>query len=329
MRVFVTGGTGFIGGVLVHRLHDRGDTVVALVRDPTRAAGLKAAGVELVPGDVDDDAAIRAGVQGADAVVHAAAVYRVGIPASEQAQVTRVNVAGTRRVLDAAIAASVPRIVHVSTVNAFGNTRGEVVDEDFERDPARGFVSHYDRTKWEAHQAALERIEKGAPIIIVQPGGVYGPGDHSELGGQVDKAMRGRLPFVSFGSLGMVMCHVDDIAGGILLALDQGEPGRSYVLGGAITTMREVLRTAATAAGRRPPRLSMPTWAIRAGIPMAPVVTRVMGLPPNLRELISASDGVTYWATDARARRELGYAPRDLETGMRELARSLPAGSPS
>ena len=320
MRVFVTGGTGFIGSVLVRLLRERGDEVVALVRDPSRASDLEAAGAELVAGDLDDEAAIRAGVEKADGVVHAAAVYRVGIPEAEHEAVRRANVGGTERVLDAAVAAGVRRIVYVSTVNAFGNTRGAVVDEDFRRDTERGFVSWYDRTKWDAHLAAEERMAAGAPIIVVQPGAVYGPGDHSELGDQVDRAMRGKLPFVSFGGLGMVMCHVEDIAAGIVLALDRGEPGRSYVLGGELSTLREVLRTAAEAAGRKPPRLSMPGWAIKAGIPVAPLVTRLMGLPPNLRELISASDGVTYWATDARARAELGYAPRDLATGMKQLA---------
>ena len=320
MRVFVTGATGFIGGVLARRLRERGDEVVALVRDPARAAALQRLGVELVQGDLDDGGAVRRGLEGAGGAVHAAAVYKVGIPASEHESVRRANVLGTERVLDAAIEAAVPRIVYVSTVNAFGNTRGEVVDESYRRDLDRGFVSWYDRTKWNAHLAAEERIARGAPIIVVQPGAVYGPGDHSELGVQVGRTMRGRLPFVSFGRLGMVMCHVEDVASGIVLALDRGEPGRSYVLGGEVTTLREVLNTAAAAAGRRPPRLSMPPWAIKAGIPLAPVVTRLMGLPPNLRELITASDGVTYWASDARARKELGYAPRDLATGMKQLA---------
>jgi dihydroflavonol-4-reductase len=160
-------------------------------------------------------------------------------------------------------------------------------------------------------------------VIIVQPGGIYGPGDHSELGTIIGQAMRGKLPFISFPGTGIVMCHVDDVAAGILLAHDKGELGRHYILGGEITTMREIVRAAATAAGRRSPRMSMPSWAIKAGIPLAPVVTKLMGLPPNLRELVRASDGVTYWATDARAREELGYAPRDMETGLRELAASL------
>ena len=85
--------------------------------------------------------------------------------------------------------------------------------------------------------------------------------------------------------------------------------------------MGAVIRGIAAAAGRRPPRLTLPAPLIRASIPLAPLVTRVMRMPPNLRELIRAADGVTYWATDEKARRELGYAPRDLESGLRQTVR--------
>lgn len=320
MRIFVTGGTGFIGGVVGRKLRERGDDVVALVRSPAKAAALEKLGATLVEGDLDDAGALRRCLEGADAAIHAAAVYKVGIAKSERAMVHEINVHGTERVLDAAIEAGVGRIVYVSTVNAFGNTGGKVVDETYRRHTTDGFVSCYDETKYLAHLAAEERIARGAPIVVVQPGGVYGPGDHSELGGEIERARNGKLPFVSFGSTGVVMCYVDDVADGILLALDKGEIGRSYVLGGEVTTLKQVVAAAALAGGRKPPRLAMPAWAIKAGIPMAPVVTKVMGLPPNLRELIRASDGVTYWATDRRAREELGYAPRDMQTGMRDLA---------
>jgi dihydroflavonol-4-reductase len=118
--------------------------------------------------------------------------------------------------------------------------------------------------------------------------------------------------------MGMVMAHVDDIAAGIILAGDRGRVGETYVLGGDVVRLGELLRTAAEIAGRKPPRLQMPTVLIKLSVPMAPLVTRMMGLPPNLRELIRASDGVTYWATDAKARSQLGYTARDVRTGLRE-----------
>src|SRR4051812_32701508 len=112
MRVFVTGGTGFIGGRLVRKLRDRSDEVVALVRSPDKALELERIGCELVQGDLSDTEAIRRGAAGADAAVHVAAIYKVGIPKSDREYMYETNVRGTERVLDAAIAAGVPKILY-------------------------------------------------------------------------------------------------------------------------------------------------------------------------------------------------------------------------
>ncbi len=157
MRAFVTGATGFLGGRLVRLLGERGDEVVALVRDRGRAGELDA---ELVEGDLSDRARVAAQMRGADAVFHLAADYKVGIPKSEPAAMIDTNVRGTENVLDAAVDASVPRIVHVSTVNAFGNTRGRVVDESYER-PGGDYVSAYDETKHLAHVAGRSGSDAG------------------------------------------------------------------------------------------------------------------------------------------------------------------------
>src|SRR4051794_23160537 len=120
MRAFVTGGTGFIGSRVIKRLRDRGDEVVALVRTPSKAEDLVAQGVELVEGDLSDADAIKRGVDGADGVLHIGAVYKVGVTKKEHAGMWDANVEGTRRILDAADAAGVQRILYVSTGNVFG-----------------------------------------------------------------------------------------------------------------------------------------------------------------------------------------------------------------
>src|ERR671922_817397 len=162
MRAFVTGATGFLGGRLAAKLRARGDEVIALVRDPERGARLDA---ELVQGDLSDRARLAEQMRGSDAVFHAAAMYEIGIPPSRRPAMFEANVRGTEHVLDAAVDARVRRIVYVSTINAFGNTRGRVVDETAGRvDPA--YVSTYDETKYLAHEAARERIARGAPVTI-------------------------------------------------------------------------------------------------------------------------------------------------------------------
>jgi dihydroflavonol-4-reductase len=315
MRAFVTGGTGFIGSRVVKRLRDRGDEVVVLARRPDRAAGLDA---ELVEGDLGDADAIRRGVEGCQAVFHIAADYRVGMDKSKRESMRDSNVRGTERVLDAAMEAGVDRIVYVSTINIFGNTNGRTVDESYRRDEADGFVSTYDETKYRAHRIAEERAAQGAPIVIVQPGAVYGPGDHALVGQMIEQASTGKMPAKAFPELGLNMVYVDDVAEGILLAHDKGKPGEAYVLGGEITTQGELIDKAAAIGGQKPPRMKVPPVMLKAMIPVGRWVGPAMGLPPNFREMISAAHNVTYWARDDKAREELGYSPRDLETGLRE-----------
>lgn len=322
MKAFVTGGTGFIGSHLVARLRARGDDVVALVRSPARAAHLQDLGSELAEGDLLDQEALRRGMDGCDAVFHVAGVYRVGIPASQRPAMFEANVGGTESVLDAALATGVRRVVYVSTVNVFGNTRGRIVDETYRRPAKGGFLSCYEETKFLAHRAAEERIERGLPVVIAMPGGVYGPGDHSEIGGQIERMRTGRMRFLTFPDLGFNFVHVDDAVEGLLLAHHKGRLGQSYVLGGQVTTLGELLRKVGELSDRRMPRLVMPPAMVKLSVPLSPLVTRAMGLPPNLREIIRASDGVTYWATDAKARHELGYSPRSLQEG---LSRTLAA----
>ncbi len=318
MRAFVTGATGFIGGRVVAKLRERGDEVVALVRSPAKAGPLRELGCELVEGDLGAAQAMQAGMSGCDGAFHLAAVYKVGIPKSEQAEMLRANVDGTINVLDAAIAAGVPRTVYVSTCNVFGNTHGIVVDETYRRDLSEGFLSTYDQAKYRAHEVAEQRIAAGAPILVVQPAAVYGPGDHSELGTMIEQTARGRMLMIPFGAMGIGFVHVDDVADGILLAFDKGELGESYVLSGELATMKDLVQETAFLAGRHVPRLPMPTLAMKLSAPLGFVIGPLLGFPPNLRELIAASEGVTYWASDAKARRKLGFSPRPLEQGLRD-----------
>jgi nucleoside-diphosphate-sugar epimerase len=257
MRVFLTGGTGFIGGEVARRLRGRGDEVVALVRNPAKATALRELGCELVAGDVSDRVAIAAGLAAADAAIHNAAIYEVGIPESARPAMYETNVRGTENVLGAALEAGTPKVVYVSTVAAFGNTRGEIVDETHQH---RGeYCSYYEETKHLAHQAARGLIDHGLPCVIVQPGGVYGPHDHSQLGNVMNQFLRWRLPLIPMAEMGHTAVHRDDVADGILLALDRGTPGEAYVLGGEMTTLGEMVATLAKITGRRPPIGRLPT----------------------------------------------------------------------
>jgi nucleoside-diphosphate-sugar epimerase len=316
MNVFLTGGTGFLGSEVARRLRARGDDVTALVRNPDRARPLAEMGCRLVAGDLGDASAIRSGMQGCDAVIHGAAIYEVGIPASRRPAMYDANVRGTETVLEAAEVLEIPKAVHVSTIAAFGNTRGQVVDETHQHD--RRYTSYYDETKHLAHELARGFAARGLPCVIAQPGQLYGPGDHSEVGATIHRFVRGRLPMLPFPELGMNFVHRDDAAAGIILTLDRGTPGDQYPLGGELTTMRGLIETLARITGRKAPRRAVHVVLLRLLAPLGPLAARSLGLPPNLREVITSAHDVTFWARDDKARKELGYSPRPLEQGLRD-----------
>lgn len=317
MRVFVTGGAGFIGRAVVQRLAARGDRVTAIVRDPDRAEFLHEIGVDVRQGDLSRTAAIVDAMRGTDSAIHLAGIYRVGIPARERPAMHDANVGATHRVLDAFATAGLDRLVMVSTINVAGNTHGRIVDERYRRDLSEGFLSYYDETKFLAHRAAQERIGAGARIVIAMPGTTYGPSDHSQIGRQLKGAYDGTLRYLALADLGISPVYVDDVAGGIVAALDRSRVGESYFLGGQNMRLRDAMAMAARLGGRRLPRLEIPTVMLRIGARAPAAVARAAGLPDDLGEVLRSALDVTFWGSSAKAATELGYAPRDLASGLR------------
>jgi nucleoside-diphosphate-sugar epimerase len=255
-----------------------------------------------------------------EAVIHGAALYEVGVPADRRAAMVDANVCGTERVLGAALSAGVRKAVYISTVAVFGNTAGHVADEQWVRPDDGGYTSVYEETKVLAHRRAHEIAARGLPLVTVQPGVVYGPGDTSAVGDLLNRFLDGKLPALPFPDLGVTPVHRDDVAAGVLLALDKGVPGESYVLAGTPVRMRELVSELAAVSGRRAPRFALPTVLVRAAAPFGRFVGPPLGFPPNLREVLTSSDGVTFWATGKKAMDELGWSPRPLADGLRELA---------
>jgi len=330
VKVFVTGGTGFIGGHVVRKLRERGDEVRALVRDPEKGKALSNLGCELIGGSLTDAPSIKDGMTGCDTAIHGAAIYEVGVAKDRHPAMYQANVVGTENVLRAARDEKIPEIVYVSTVAAFGNTRGEIVDESYKH-PHDGYTSYYEETKVQAHDIARRMIdEESLPAIIVQPGGVYGPDDHSAIGSQINQFIAGKMPMIAFPETGFNMVHVEDVADGILQALDQGEHGEQYILGGEITTMRGLIDTVARVTDKKAPKRAMPTGMLKAMTPLGPVVGKIMNQGPNLKDLITTADGVTFWAKHDKAMEQLAYSPRGLEQGIRDTLEAegkLPASA--
>jgi len=318
VRVFLTGGTGFLGGEVARLLVQRGDRVRALVRDPDRADALRALGCELVPGDLSDEAALVTALRGAGGLVHCAERAVVGAPDCERDELVDTNVCGTERMLGAALAGGVHKAVHVSTVEVFGDTGGRVVDETWTRDPSVPWRSVYEETKAVAHGRAQDLAARGLPVTLVQPGLVYGPGDPSAFGALLRRCAQGHRATLAYADHGVVPVHRDDVAEGVVRALDKGVPGESYVLAGQPVRMRELLAQLAQLCERPAPR-SVPSGLLRLLSPLGRVAGPALGLAPNLAELRRACDGVTSWASSDKAARELGWAARPLAEGLASL----------
>src|SRR5438067_1186934 len=290
-RYFVTGATGFIGGSVARQLRERGHQVVALARDPARAQGLAALGVEVVPGDVTNRASLQAPMTGVDGVFHLAGWYQVG--ARDKTPGQRINVEGTRNVLEVMRDLGVPRGVYTSTLAVNGDTHGRIVDETYTHDGP--WLSEYDRTKWVAHyQVAEPMIKNGLPLVIVQPGAVYGPGDASPQGQLFRQYLSRRLAMVPRGSA-LCLAHVDDTARGHVLAMERGVSGQSDIIAGQPATLLEVLRLAEQITAIPAPRLHPSPALVKAVAGIAGVIERVVPLPDTMSaEYLHVAAGVTY-----------------------------------
>lgn len=324
MKAFVTGGTGFIGSHVVRKLLTRGYEVIGLARSDSSAGELRAVGAQVVRGDISDKASLPAGMAGADVVFHLAGWYEVGDPDWMQAE--QINVGGTRNVLTTAVDLEIPRIVYVSTVGVFGDTQGQLFAEDDE--PTGRFRSEYDRTKWLAHyKVAVPLIEEGAPIIIVMPGGVYGPGDHSFVGQFMEMFYRG-VPVVTGPETTITYAHVEDIAEGIILAAEKGELGESYVLAGPAVSLGEMVDFWSYLTGKPAPLVRIPAAVLKSLAPVMEAAGSVVPLPRMFAGETLGSAGVTYMARADKARAELGWKPRPLQAGMVETFTWIAANTP-
>lgn len=314
MKAFVTGGSGFIGSHVVQKLIERGYDVVALARSESSIEALRAAGAQIARGDVTDKESMRAGMESADVVFHLAGWYEIG--SGDWLQGERINVGGTRNVLRLAQELDIPKVVYASTVAVFGDTKGQLVDEHYRSDGP--FLTEYDRTKWLAHYKVAEPIrEEGLPLIIVLPGVVYGPGDHSLVGDLMTLFYKG-MPLLPGPETTLTYAHVDDIAEGIVLAAEKGEIGEDYVLAGPAVPLGEMVDFWSYLTGRSAPTLRIPARYVKPLAPAVGAAERVISLPDAISKEGINILGATYMARADKARAALGWQTRPLQAGMLE-----------
>jgi farnesol dehydrogenase len=323
VKLLLTGATGFLGKRLAARLA-REHELRLLVRPTSSREGLPAS-AELASGDVTDRASLERAVAGRDAVLHAAALVKIAAP---RAEFERVNVGGLEHVLAAARGAGVGRILYVSSFIALGPTEngpGGLLDESAEPLPGgreRRWINDYERTKALSDAAARRAIAEGAPLLVVYPGVIYGPGELTEgnivVRHLLDLAHR-RLPaLLGRAERRWNYAFVEDVVEGVVRALERAAPGSRYVLGGENVTQERFYRLVEEIGGIRVPKARMPDAVATVAGALMKAGSRLSGgvprLTPDLVEIYRHD-----WAFDSgRATRELDYRPRTLFAGLVE-----------
>lgn len=326
MKAFVTGGSGFLGGRLIRTLVARGDEVLALARSDAAAKRVQAHGATAVRGDLDATDAMASAMRGCQVVFHSAAkVEDWGAPAEFE----RINVEGTRNVLAAARAASVPRLVHVSTEAQYAGGPMQNLTEDSPR-PERP-IGEYARTKRAADDLVRAANDDALLTVVVRPRLIWGHGDTSVLPQIIDAVRDGRFRWIAGGHYLTSTCHVDNVVEGMLLAAERGKGGEAYFLtDGEPVEMRTFLSELLRANGTEPPSGSIPRSVARAAAAFTDVIWRTFSLTrqPPVTPMALCLIGQEVTVSDAKARRELGYtAAVSIADGIAECAtRSRPPG---
>ncbi len=315
MKAFITGANGFSASHLVHCLEQRGDRVVGLVRKTSDLSRLAGCQIELVYGDLNDCALLEKAMADVDVVFHIAAYVEYGIidvPAMEAA-----NVTGTRSVMAAAQAAGVRKVVYCSTIGIFGDTQGRVIDETFQREQ-RGYSSVYDRTKYEAQVIVDEFAAAGLPVVSVCPSGILGP-DDPHFGPVLKSFLKGSLKLWAGGDRITGVVHVDDLAQAMILAAEKAPNGEKYIISTGELATREMFAIVGRDKGVTVPA-DAPPWLVRVLGYLLEGIGRLIGWqPPLSRERVHYVYDRCVRVDASKARRELGWQPRSVESTIRSL----------
>jgi nucleoside-diphosphate-sugar epimerase len=278
---------------------------------------------------------MRRAMKGADAVIHNAAWYKLGIPEGAYGEMRAVNVQGTVNTIELAAELGIQKIVYVSTVSVFGDTGDGIADETYRR--RTPFVSCYDQTKTEAFEFVRDRQRRGAPVVITCPVAVIGPGDHSIIGSLVRMYVRGLYPPIGFGrNRNYAFVYIDDVAEATARCVERGRIGETYILSGGIMSYQDVIHLwGRTPGGSWRTFFQIPDrWVLRF-CQAAEWTERLLGLPIFISRELALSGMNNEQFTARKAERELAMEFRSAEQawqdtleGERALVQKIERGNP-
>lgn len=319
MTILVTGASGFVGSAVVRLLLDEGFQVRVLVRSSSVRSNFAGLDVEVVQGDLTDRASLGPALKGCKGLFHVAADYRLWTRHPDL--MFKANVNGSRDIILAAAEAGVERIVYTSSVAVLGIPEDGTPGDEESPVGYGDMIGPYKQSKFKAEEAVRHLIaEYGAPVVIVNPSTPVGPRDikPTPTGDMIIAAAAGKMP--AYVDTGLNIAHVDDIAAGHLAAFRKGVIGERYVLGGDDMSLKDILAAIAVVTGGKAPGVCIPHnlimpvacvvegWARLVGREAAPFVT-IDGVRMAKKKMFFSC---------AKAKRELGYAPRPVERALHD-----------
>jgi len=313
-KILVTGANGFLGSWVVRRLLNEGHQVYSLVRKTSDLSELKGIQTEYVYGDVTDLHSLLASFQGMDAIFHLAGV--IAYKKSDRPQMDRVNVEGTRNVVEACRAAHVKRLVHLSSVVAIGASFSpdQILNEESPYN-----ISHlnlgYFETKHQAEQIVKEAVQKNRlDAVILNPSTIYGPGDARKGSRKTQlKVAQGKFKFYTSGGVNVVA--VEDAVDGIVSAWKKGRSGERYILAGENLLIKELFELIASEAGQEPPRRLLPTPVLH-GLGFVGDLMSSWGLKSPISRENAWTSTMYHWFDSSKAQRELDFKPRPAQMAI-------------
>jgi len=319
--ILVTGGTGFVGANVVRELAALGASVRVLARPGGDRRALDGIKVEIAEGDLLDRASLARAAAGADTLYHVAADYRLW--ARDPSDLHRVNVDGTRAILEAAGEAGVRRVVYTSTVGALGIPKDGSPGTEDTPVALADMVGPYKASKFLAERVAVDFARRGLPIVIVNPSAPIGPWDvkPTPTGQMIVDFMRGRM-FATLDT-GLNIVHVRDVARGHVLAAERGRVGERYILGHVRgnLSLTEIGRLLAETTGRPAPRLRVPYAVAWCGAACTEAVARLTGRPPAVPLTAVRMARKRMYFSPAKAVRELGLPQTDPREALGDAVR--------
>lgn len=314
MKVFVTGGTGFIGANLIRLLLQKGYEVRALVRPESNIENLKNLEIEKVEGCLTDSNLYQS-LKGCQVLFHCAAHYSLW--QKDKPLLAQYNILGTRHILAAARQAGIERTIYTSSVAAIGVKPGVAVNEIYQS-PVENLVGHYKKSKYWAEQEAHQAVKLGQDIVIVNPSTPIGPWDikPTPTGDLILRFLRRKMP--AYVNTGLNFIDVRDVALGHLLALEKGKTGERYILGHQNLTLKEFLDLLSKITGLPAPQKTLPIWLPLSVAWVDEMILANLGKTPSIPlDGVKMSRQPMYYNA-SKAVQELGLPQSSIQTALQD-----------